>query len=339
MPQHRNIGIVFTLTLIVACGETAGSSSQVVLPIDAERRFTATVFDTAWVMGGPSDTLLAMPSMLRPYGDGGLVFYDYHNRKVYRVSAEGAMLWSWGQAGEGPGEIKNVRSLDVKDDGSIIIGDAGNQRILTISANGDVIDESQLSARTLHSVSALVDGKVAFHGKVPALGVWDPDQGVQSVVLPAGFANLSFVQYQGRTVSWSDERWVFGFAYGNGWAVLDGATVVGMYPYVEATEFPAVRQAREGLARVTRMVTRPPSSGRSLSVRGDTLFVLFGGTKYGGRVIDKYNLNTGRYVVTDRLPHYANRAVVGHSGRVFTVMTADLYPVITAITPKRGVDQ
>jgi len=108
---------------------------------NVERVESSVVFDTLWVVGGAEDTILALPSLPRPDGAGGLVFFDLTNVKAYRIGANGDLLWSWGEKGEGPGEIMNVRALDVRSDGSVVLVDSGNQRLVTLDANGQLVGE------------------------------------------------------------------------------------------------------------------------------------------------------------------------------------------------------
>lgn len=123
---------------------------------------------------------------------------------------------------------------------------------------------------------------------------------------------------------------MFGFFSGNGWATFREAKLLGIFPYVEHSEFPRTGYARHGKRLRTWVAARPVESGRSLSVVGDTLFVLFGGETVAGWALDKFDLRTGTYLETDILPHYSNSAVVGND-RVFTVEAWDMHPRIVAL--------
>lgn len=114
---------------------------------------------------------------------------------------------------------------------------------------------------------------------------------------------------------------------------FDGARLLKVRPYVLHTDFPEVHSMRQGFARLLQHASRPVESGLSVSVRGDTLFVLFGGPEreLWGRRLDRYDLRTGSYVTTDVLPHWATRGVVGESGRLFTVNSSALFPSIVAL--------
>ena len=321
--------------LVVAC--YSESESVITAPSlfassdDVERVRSSVVFDTLWVFGGPSDTLLAQPSDLRHDGGGGVVFED--NSSVYRVRADGDLLWSWGSPGERPGELSNVRALDVSPDGSVVLVDSGNQRVVRLSADGLLLEEVPMPGPhiVVMSVAALPGGRMAISGFDPPLALWDEDDEV-AAELPSGLGESSPVQHTGHAVRWGDGGWVFGFGYGNGWMRFRGAELQGVFPYVEHVEFPVLRQVRRGDQVSVHLTGRPTDTGLTLSVVGDTLHVLFGGgvESLARGVLDRFDLPSGSYLASDVLPHYADEAVVG-GDRVFTVDRWSMFPSIVAL--------
>ena len=335
----RRNSIILVLVTTTACGGEIGAPTPLFGPsTDSERVFSEVAYDTLWAIGGPGDTLLAMPAFPRAYGAHGLVFFDIQSKSVHRVGDDGTVHWSYGKVGEGPGEILNVRAIDVRErDGAVILVDSGNQRMLTLNMHGELVDEVPMPVGGVaHSASVLSHDDIAlFSSRDPHWQVWSGDEMRRDGGVPDEIQDMSFLQLQGRTTHWENDKWVFGLGHGNGWFVFQDTAVVGVYPFVEHTDFPEVRYVREGLSRTSYMVNRPPSSARSLSVRGDTLHVLFGGqSSSSGRLLDKHDLNTGQYLETTLLPHYANRAIVGANGTVFTITSADLYPSVVALTSR-----
>lgn len=300
---------------------------------DVERVRSSVVFDTLWAWGGPSDTLLAAPISPRSDGTGGLVFFDPLNQSAYRIGTSGDLLWAWGTKGEGPGELQNVQALDVAADGTVVLVDSGNRRVARLSANGRLLDETPVrdGLGIFSSVTALSAGRLAVHSFQPLLMHWGDE--VETAGLPGGLGEPHALQHQGQTTRWGVDGWVFGFGAGNGWMRFRGAEVEGVFPYAEHVDFPEVRDVRGGAARggVSRMDRRPVRSGLSLSVVGDTLFVLFGGeSRLRGRVLDKFDVRSGAYLETDLLPHFANYAVVDKN-RAFTIEAWDVFPRIVAL--------
>lgn len=264
---------------------------------NVERDPSGAEFDTLWAFGGPSDTLLANPRLLRPDGAQGLVVFDVRNQAACRFGKDGELLWSWGTKGEGPGEVMNVRAMDVGADGSIVLVDSRNRRVVRLSADGRLLGETPVRARSSYvaSVAALRGERLAVAEGTfgPLLALWD-----------------------GEDVT--------------GWATFRAAHARGVFPYVEHSDFPKARQVRQGNTVRMQMTARPVETGRSLSVVGDTLFVLFGGEAATGWVLDKFNLDTGAYLESDVLPHSANLGVVSKD-RAFTIETWGAYPRIVAL--------
>ena len=205
---------------------------------------SAAVFDTLWAFGGPDDTLLVLPAMPRPDGSGGVVFVDVQSMKVHRIGGEGTLLWSWGRKGEGPGEIKNVRAMDVRDDGSVVLVDSGNRRIVTLDSGGKLIGETGFLGRTVHSVASLSTDKLAVHSTSPLWGVLEGGKVQEAEPPPGTSPSSSVLQHQGHVVRWREDKWVFGYGVGNGWMVFADDALVGVHPYVEHMEVPAVGEAR-----------------------------------------------------------------------------------------------
>lgn len=330
----------------VACGGVITPTEYALFTArdDVDRVVSSAVFDTLWAIGGPSDTLLASPTLPRAFGDGGLVFLDHFNQSVYRIGPDGRVLWSWGRKGEGPGELQDVQGVNVDHAGNVILVDAKRLIRITLSPNGNLIGEEPVPRQLglARSVATLGDGRMAVQSSRVPWGVWGQESfQIQSVTgLPAGWSEMPSLQNQGRMAAWREDGWVFGFAFGNGWMVFKGAGMIGVHPYVEHHDFPGLVTERRGLSTISRMTERPPSSGRSVSVRADTLYVLFGGTRdRPGYMLDAYDLTNGHYLFTHMLPHYANRAVVDQAGRTFTINNSTLFPFIVALATRLPAEE
>ena len=178
-------------------------------------------------------------------------------------------------------------------DGSVVLVDSGNRRVVRLSADGALLEEAPMPGRNnamVMSVAALRGRRMAVAGPTVtsarlAMALWDGDD-VVAASLPARLGELHFMPHQGTLVRWSDDDWVFGFFNGNGWATFREAKLLGIFPYVEHSEFPRTGYARQGKRVRTWVAAKPVESGRSLSVVGDTLFVLFGGETVAGWALD-----------------------------------------------------
>jgi len=75
---------------------------------------------------------------MSPNGD----FYvsdGYRNCRVHKYSAEGELLFSWGEPGEGPGQFKLVHSV-WEHKGKVYVADRANNRIQIFTPKGEYLD-------------------------------------------------------------------------------------------------------------------------------------------------------------------------------------------------------
>lgn len=295
-----------------------------------DRTDFAARWDTLWTFVGTGDTLLASAGYLVPDDRGGVFVMDYLLPKVHHVDADGTLRWSWGTKGRGPGEWSDGRAMALDVNGGVVLVDYGNRRIMNLSYDGDLIGEVGYDIRSLvvFGVAVLQSGLYVMHTEAPVPWILVDRDGKAvdstSVELPSGFGDLSLYQRGGLVARWKEDRWVFGFEVGNGWFTFRREAVDLASPYVEHTDFPP----RDGPGAGDLAV-----SAVSLSVRGDTLAVLFGGnTRARLYWLDLYDLNSGTYLKSLFLPMPAKYAVMGPEGQVFLV-TYDLYPTVMAIRP------
>jgi hypothetical protein len=147
-----------------------------------------------------------------------------------------------------------------------------------------------------------------------------------------GFAQLDPLARQG-FIAAQHGRWVFGFSMGDGWFPFKGAAPAGFIGYyVEHTDFPEVESHSDGNRTVTQMAEYNACSACSISIWNSTVYVQFGG--YGEapkRTVDRYDVASGRYLGSDRLPIDA-KAVEGAGDRVY-VLAENPYPVLLALRP------
>ena len=330
------------------CEVQQSPQSATLFDTDAdERAFTVVTYDTAWVYGGPGDTILSLPAMPLAVPDGGLYVFDLQDQRLLRLTATGSLGWSWGKRGQGPGEVLNVRAMALGPGGSVVLADSGNRRLLTVASDGRTLREVPLPAGIVHVEAIDVLSSGAYVLKVYVMptedrsGPWvivsQDGHLLGSPSVPwEGFRQRAPIELSGHLVATShDDRWIFGFGTGNGWFVFDSLLSAGTHPYVEHTDFPVSVSQSDGNAVRTSFTTRPVVSANSLVVRQDTLIVLFGGlTSDQHRVLDKYDIESGSYLSSLRLPHSARRFAVGPDDTVFTIDVSGVFPTIVALQVK-----
>lgn len=94
---------------------------------------------TSIVRGGPP---FNRPTNVAVAPNGDLYVSDgYGNARVHRFSADGSLIQSWGEPGNGPGQFNLVHGVAVAADGRVFIADRENDRIQIFSPDGQFLDE------------------------------------------------------------------------------------------------------------------------------------------------------------------------------------------------------
>ena len=82
------------------------------------------------------------PTNLAVSPGGDLYVADgYGNARIHRFSADGTLLMSWGEPGEGPGQFHVPHGIAIDQDGTVYVADRENSRIQLFSADGRYITE------------------------------------------------------------------------------------------------------------------------------------------------------------------------------------------------------
>lgn len=269
----------------------------------------------------------------------GLVFFDKTNQAAYRIGADGNLLWSWGKKGEGPGELLNVRAMDVEQDGSVVLVDSGNRRVVRLSADGQPLeaDRTPEQGRFVDDVAALPGRRLAVTGGGPGsvLALWDGG-GVVEVALPIEFGEPNPLHHQGGLVRWDDEGW---FVRVPLWQRLDdvpGHRIGGRLPFRRAFGF---SEGARGASREPVAYANDKASLRERPVvvrgRGHVVRPVRRRESTARPVAGQIRRAVRGVLGNRRSPHYANEAVVS-GDRVFTVGAWDVFPSIVALARRAG---
>ena len=78
-----------------------------------------------------------LPTKVALAPDGEIFVADgYGNCRVHRFDADGELIQSWGEPGDGPGQFNLPHSLWVDDDGRVLVCDRENHRIQVFTRQG-----------------------------------------------------------------------------------------------------------------------------------------------------------------------------------------------------------
>ena len=267
------------------------------------------------VHAGVTDTTLF--SAGSPAADeSGFVVLDHYGSRVARFDWDGNLRDYVGQRGGGPGEFMGPRQLDVDGQGTLWVLDGGNARISGFDRDGQLVEELSLDGLPMTpSTFAVSHDGTAFHfmlnrekltphvldratGAVAAGPAVDLGVGVHAVGLALqGLATRTDTK----------EGWVHALGAGDGILPLNGTEWDGdRWPYPEEVDFPEQARVRSRSGSVSTLTTRlsdPTFSAISVDAWAGTLHVVFmGTTAEAGRLLERWDLETGRYLDSVLLP-------------------------------------
>ncbi|MDZ7778463.1 MAG: hypothetical protein U5R14_00815 [Gemmatimonadota bacterium] len=302
------VGILSATLTGAGCGDPA--------PWDGdrpERKIVDVTWDTlAHVRSGVNDSLLFSASGVAADEEGFWVG-DLYGDRVARFDWEGRLLRYVGDSGRGPGEIGRVHEIDVDGEGVLWILDPENTRITGFDQSGALVDEVPFRGLDASPGSFAVsrDGRT-FMSMLPSdrlepILIHRDGRIERGTQIPVPDANGAFgLALQGR-VARHDHGWLFAFTSGDGIFRMRGLETVGpRLRYPEAIPFPGITRSvqRDGrrTSTTTRLAERNPAAA-AISTRGSELLVVFHGeSPNAGRLLDRYDLERGRYLDTVLLP-------------------------------------
>jgi hypothetical protein len=319
----------------MGCEESRAGPGDPFVP----RNVVAEKWDTVFVAGGESinDTLFAGPHRIA-LAEGVVVVGDGMVERVIALDrATGAVEWSFGRLGGGPGEFRGISDMAVTRDGMIWVLDFGNGRITVLAPDGEFH-----GVKTLHHLPAPPASILPLDDRAIAMSHGAPrpfmEIGLDSLELRHSFAlswpdsvpalansRVSLAEGPGNT-------WVSAFALGPGFTVWESGTPRS-YMYREHIPF-ALRPSPQ----LTAMGADSARDGAvSLEVVGDEIFMLFGGRPvrraHPGEPtvwIDVYSLR-GDYLRSYRLPFHTRGMAT--DGRTFYLLATDDIPKLIALRP------
>lgn len=307
---------------------------------EGDRVFDPVSFDTLWSLGEESDSTFAFLWSPVAAPGGGLYVADLGNVQLHHVSSAGELVWSYGRQGQGPGELLEVRVFDVDSQGNVVIVDNLNRRIVTVGRDGNLLHERPLPQEVAYTaaVAVLDNGNlaIAYLGGPWALLSKD-GQLLDRIQVPwEGFREKHFLELVGQAIPVrGTDRWVYSFDAAGEWIVFDGSEAMGRYPHIEHVPFSNVIVSNSERGAQARYEGRPIHTTADLAVRKDTLFVVFfGTTENRGRLMDKYDINTGDYIGSVLFPRRTTGVTFGDDGTVFAVSDSRLFHTISALRYK-----
>lgn len=324
MITRRIIGSTVLLLAVAAC---AGGGEEAPVERLGEREIHSVSWDTVFRIGGEvQDTMLFMPRLITAGGDG-LYAYDYHDGRVKSFDPSGALRWTFGRHGDGPGEFGNPTHVTVAADGAVWITDPGAGRFTVLSGDGSL-------DRLIPMRGALVMRSIPFTNETLALPT-DPErfwialdtQGEVGRWGPPPTLRLEeadpLVRPPAVSRSSTDDRWAAVFPFGDPIVVYDGTDIRCDGSLVEGDGFPGELPAPDGDFSVWATAIALSDSSAFVLMRGET--------EYERRIIDEYSTDDCRYLRTLLLP--AEMQGLAYHDGVFYFYREEPVPTLLALRP------
>ncbi len=135
----RGFFAVAAMCLSVSACEGGGSDQSVAPDV------TSPILQRSWSVGGSADTAFSFASLsvhgVAVDAQNRILLTDRDNYRVIVLSAEGALVDSWGRQGDGPGELRFPLTLAVAPDSTTHVFDSGRSRVIVFGPDGTLREE------------------------------------------------------------------------------------------------------------------------------------------------------------------------------------------------------
>ena len=327
---------------LLGCGGTQEPRSRE--PIH-ERRPTVVAWDTIWTRGGEADSLLLMPLDVVADAERAYVLDGGGKRVIALGLTDGAVAWMVGGAGAGPQEFAAPTALAMTRAGEVLVADHQNARISVIDRAGRVADHVPFREFAYaQGLCALADGDIlvaTMESERPIVRISREGEVEQRLDLPwPELRDVPPLARQAFLAGTGDHReCALALAVGRGFAVYRDGDFQVAADYVESIAPPQVDLARhrtEGGRSETARMRRPDIAATDVAADVGTVAISFQGTSASaGRIIDHYDLRTGRYLESYAFAHPIQS--IARSGSTYLLLHhAAGYPTLVATVPASG---
>ena len=341
MKGRRALGTCAAAVLLLGgCVGEPAREDGAALP-GAARRLTSLPDDELWTVGGdPADTLLFLPVAIQASGGAVFVLDRFGHRVAGLDAATGALAWTRGRRGGGPGELDSPRAMTIGADGALAIADGANPRIARLAPDGSVGAPIPLrDVGVTQAVCGLADGGWLIATLDPAARLLRlaPEGAVlDTLSLPGPYDDsASVLTTQVVLAGGAAEPCALLYAVGAGFAVWDDSAFAPFRPFIEPISPPRV-EVSGTLRRRSEQLSEPVAAALDAALVDDEIWVLFGGASdVARRLLDRYGRDDGGYRGSWVLPRAADGFAVD-GDRLFLLVRRSGYPAVVAVPRPRG---
>ena len=286
-----------------------------ILPVSS-RAQARTIEPGSYVMVASSSAdagSLGNPAFLALTTDGTIAVYDFTDGTVRAFTRQLRPRWNFGRLGAGPGEFGNPTEMIVAGQGDeLLVLDASLSRVTRLRQDGRFIGSKGIGRTVPRLVQVGPDAFVCWENVGPKAVFLRCDQDLRSsdtVPLVPTNGPSNFMSTDPVFASAGARGAIVGFRWSDRLTLLDPQykvrwTVRGPEPI----DFATVVEVKANIgvdARVQRIAPRSSRASRAISVdvRSNRVVVAFDGrSEQKGRVLDFFDLQSGRYQTSRVLP-------------------------------------
>lgn len=306
------------------------------------RNVVASAWDTVLAIGSrvADDTTLIDPTKVRAWGDNVVVLEDLAHR-VQVFDRAGQRRWTFGEEGQGPGEIASADGILISPSGHLGIWDGRNRKLLKVNAQGELVREQPFRGRWgLSSTPFTFGGRIVWTQLSPTSPTYISDSDGLNVIDSVSFRwpvpdDLPYPPNLAAQADGTSELWVQGLWMGPYFAVgrHDSASV---HPYVHEIPYSAAAYAQMGPTADSAYF-----GAWDVAVSEEEIFFLSGGRprRYSHpgeptNFVDVYDYS-GLYLRSYELPFDAISLAV--HGETFLLVTSPMeqYPQVFGLKPRK----
>lgn len=273
-------------------------------PVGSERAFVEMHWQQVGGIPISFDSELLRPVRIAALAEDRFAVFDYGSHSVKAFSLDGRLLWSFGRAGGGPSEFRQVTRLRSADS-HLWVTDVANSRVTVLDPAGREVRSVRLPGACVTVLPFEGEDLVCFGSGQDAFArIIRGDGTVDALPVPPPLGGLSHLVREGGAV-WvgvAAPRTVAGFFHSGHLATV-GTEGVRLQAGVEPLAFPELLQYRVRDAVVTRVSPDAAEGMRSIGSVGSVVRLLFGGeSEQAGRIVDEYDAGTLGYLRSFLLP-------------------------------------
>jgi len=235
-----------SLAAFVAIGACAGSSTQATS--SAEERDFEPAVEELWAVGGIAGEgweIFSDRIQVAFDAEGRVRIFDALGGRVHLLERDGTYIRSWGEKGEGPGELSIPMDLVVHRDGSTSILDFGKRGFVQFDAAGEYVGELAMDLGRGMPTGGLLshpDGSVIAAGNGMFMRMGARQSNDTEMTLP-----IRRFALDGTGVSVIHEAWSpprpgsetgRGFSGGDHMMAFETVTIIGFQPELHVGVFP-----------------------------------------------------------------------------------------------------